>query len=77
MDNEGGDDTWQTAITYFREIEENKDGGLAYLQSDKFSQMQYIIQNDNNRQLLQAYPELGEFYNLFTQSILTRTKFPL
>lgn len=54
-DNEGGDDTWQTAITYFREIEENKEGGLAYLQSDKFTQIQYIIQNDGNRQLLQAF----------------------
>ncbi|GAC1420008.1 MAG: DUF2520 domain-containing protein [Flavisolibacter sp.] len=30
-----------------------------------------------HRQLLQAYPELEGFYNLFTQSILTRTKFPL
>ena len=53
--NEGGDDTWQTAITYFREIEENKEGGLPYLQSDKFTQTQYIIQNDENRQLLQAF----------------------
>jgi Peptidase family S41 len=54
-DNEGGDDTWQTAITYFRGIEQNKDGGLAYLQSDKFTQIQYVIQNDENRQLLQAF----------------------
>ena len=53
--NEGGDDTWQTAISYFREIEANKDAGLAYLQSDKFTQVQYIIQNDENRQLLQAF----------------------
>ncbi len=53
--NEGGDDTWQTAISYFREIEANKDAGLAYLQSDKFTQVQYIIKNDENRQLLQAF----------------------
>ncbi len=53
--NEGGDDSWQTAISYFREIEENKEGGLPYLQSDKFTQIQYIIQNDENRQLLQAF----------------------
>ena len=53
--NEGGDDSWQTAISYFRAIEENKEGGLAYLQSDKFTQIQYIIQNDENRQLLQAF----------------------
>ncbi len=53
--NEGGDDTWQTAITYFREITENKDGGLAYLQSDKFTQIQYIIKNKENSQLLQAF----------------------
>ena len=44
--NEGGDDSRQTAISYFREIEENKEGGLPYLQSDKFTQIQYIIQND-------------------------------
>ena len=53
--NEGGDDSWQTAISYFKEIEENKEGGLPYLQSDKFTQIQYIIQNDENRQLLQAF----------------------
>ena len=53
--NEGGDDSWLTAISYFREIEENKEGGLPYLQSDKFTQIQYIIQNDENRQLLQAF----------------------
>ncbi len=53
--NEGGDDAWQTAISYFRAIEENKEGGLAYLQSDNFTQIQYIIQNDENRQLLQAF----------------------
>ena len=53
--NEGGDDSWQTAISYFREIEANKDAGLAYLQSDKFTQIQYIIQTDENRQLLQAF----------------------
>jgi hypothetical protein len=53
--NEGGDDTWQTAISYFREIAENKEGGLAYLQSDHFTQIQYIIQNEENRQLLQAF----------------------
>ncbi len=55
--NEGGDDSWQTAISYFRPIEENKGGGLAYLQSDKFTQIQYIIQNDDNRQLLQVFKE--------------------
>jgi hypothetical protein len=53
--NEGGDDTWQTAISYFREIGANKDAGLAYLQSDKFTQVQYIIQNEENKQLLQAF----------------------
>jgi len=55
--NEGGDDTWQTAISYFRAIEENKDGGLAYLQSDKFTYIQYVIHNDENRQLLQAFQD--------------------
>jgi Peptidase family S41 len=53
--NEGGDDSWQTAISYFRAIEENKEGGLAYLQSDKFTQIQYIIKTDENKQLLQAF----------------------
>ncbi len=53
--NEGGDDSWQAAISYFREIAENKEGGLAYLQSDKFTQIQYVIENDDNRQLLQAF----------------------
>lgn len=53
--NEGGDDSWQTAITYFREIKENKEGGLSYLQSDKFTYTQFIIQNDENKQLLQAF----------------------
>ena len=53
--NEGGDDTWQTAITYFRPIEENTNDGLAYLQSDKFTYLQYIIQTDENRPLLQAF----------------------
>ena len=55
--NEGGDDSWQTAISYFRGIEENKNGGLAYLQSDKFTHIQYVIQNDDNRQLLQAFQD--------------------
>ena len=53
--NEGGDDTWQTAISYFRAIEENNNGGLAYLQSDKFTYVKYIIQTDENKQLLQAF----------------------
>ncbi|MBC7628086.1 S41 family peptidase [Ferruginibacter sp.] len=55
--NEGGDDSWQTAISYFRGIEENKNGGLAYLQSDKFTYIQCVIQNDGNRQLLQVFKD--------------------
>lgn len=54
-DNEGGDDIWQTAITYFREIAENKSGGLAYLQSDKFTYLKYLIKNDDNRELLHTF----------------------
>jgi hypothetical protein len=55
--NEGGDNTWQTAISYFREIEENKSAGLPYFQSDSFTYIQYIIQNSENRQLIQAFKE--------------------
>ena len=71
-DNEGGDDIWQTAITYFREIKENKNGGLAYLQSDKFTQIQYVIKNDENRQLLQAFQ--NNPYNLIDSTTDGRFK---
>lgn len=53
--NEGGDDNWMTTFTYFKGMAESKGGGLAYVQSDTFSQLQYVEQNDENRQLLQAF----------------------
>ncbi len=36
--NEGGDDVWQLAMGYFREIERGANSGLPYIQNDKFSQ---------------------------------------
>ncbi len=53
--NEGGDDTWQTAVSYFKAIEASKEAGLSYVQSDKFTNLKYVIQNDANKQLLQAF----------------------
>ncbi len=54
-DNEGGDDNWINAVTYFKTVPEDKGGGLPYIQSDRFTQLQYVEQNDQNRQLLQAF----------------------
>jgi hypothetical protein len=53
--NEGGDDTWQTAVSYFRKIPKDTNAGLSYIQSDKFTQLQYIVRNDQNKMLLQAF----------------------
>jgi Peptidase family S41 len=53
--NEGGDDTWQTAVTYFRKIEKDTNAGLAYMQSDKFTQAKYIARNNQNSMLLTAF----------------------
>jgi Peptidase family S41 len=53
--NEGGDDTWQTAVSYFKAIEVSKEAGLSYMQSDKFTNLKYVIENDANKQLLQAF----------------------
>lgn len=69
--NEGGDD-WQTAVSYFREIEENKGAGLPYFQSDTFTYIQYVIQNDGNRQLLKAFKDNP--YSLITKTADGRFK---
>jgi hypothetical protein len=53
--NEGGDDNWMTTLTYFKGMPESKGGGLAYVQSDKFTQLQYVEQNEQNKMLLQAF----------------------
>jgi hypothetical protein len=53
--NEGGDDSWMTSLTYFKGIPESKGGGLSYVQSDKFTQLQYVEQNEQNKMLLQAF----------------------
>jgi hypothetical protein len=53
--NEGGDDNWMTTLTYFKGMAENRGGGLAYVQSDKFTQLQYVEQNEQNKMLLQAF----------------------
>jgi hypothetical protein len=52
--NEGGDD-WMTTTSYFKAIPEDKGAGLPYFQSDTFTYIKYIIQNDENRQLLQLF----------------------
>ena len=53
--NEGGDDAWMTAISYFKAIVPDKGAGLPYFQSDTFTYIKYVIQNDENRQLLQLF----------------------
>lgn len=53
--NEGGDDNWQIATSYFRAIPPDTNAGLSYVQSDKFTQIKYVEQNDQNKQLLFAF----------------------
>jgi Peptidase family S41 len=53
--NEGGDDTWQTAVSYFKGLGENKEAGLSYIQSDKMTQLKYVVRTNENTQLLQAF----------------------
>ena len=53
--NEGGDDTWMTAISYFKAIPADKGAGLPYFQNDTFTYIKYVVQNDENRQLLQLF----------------------
>lgn len=53
--NEGGDDSWMTTITYFKSIPPNDGEGLPYLQSDKFTYIKYIVQTQENKELLQAF----------------------
>lgn len=53
--NEGGDDNWQLATSYFRAIPKDNNGGLSYVQSDKFTQLKYVEQTEQNKQLLMAF----------------------
>jgi Peptidase family S41 len=53
--NEGGDDNWQIATSYFRAIPPDNDAGLSYIQSDKFTQIKYVEQTEQNKQLLMAF----------------------
>lgn len=53
--NEGGDDMWMTAISYFRAIPADTNAGLAYLQSDKYTYAKHIVQTEENKQLLMAF----------------------
>jgi hypothetical protein len=53
--NEGGDDTWQTAVSYFRKIAKDTNAGLAYMQSDRFTQSKYIVRNNRTSMLLTAF----------------------
>ena len=53
--NEGGDDTWQTTVSYFKGLGENKEAGLAYIQSDKMTQLKYVVRTNENTQLLRAF----------------------
>ncbi len=53
--NEGGDDNWQVATSYFRAIPIDSTAGLAYVQSDKFTQIKYVEQTEQNKQLLMAF----------------------
>lgn len=55
--NEGGDDNWQIATSYFRAIPADEKAGLAYLQSDKFTQVQHVEQTAENKQLLMAFQQ--------------------
>jgi hypothetical protein len=56
-DNEGGDDSWQLTTSYFRAMAQDQNGGLPYIQSDKFSQMKYIEMTDDNREILQTFAQ--------------------
>ena len=53
--NEGGDDNWQLATSYFRAIPAGDNAGLPYVQSDKFTQFKYVEQTEQNKQLLMAF----------------------
>ncbi|TAF90360.1 MAG: hypothetical protein EAZ47_11110 [Bacteroidetes bacterium] len=53
--NEGGDDTWQLTTSYFRAIPKGSQSGLPYLQSDKYTQIKYIVKNDENKDLLALF----------------------
>lgn len=53
--NEGGDDNWQIATSYFRAIPTDSSAGLSYVQSDKFTQIKYVEQTEQNKQLLMAF----------------------
>jgi hypothetical protein len=53
--NEGGDDSWQLATSYFRGIPAESNGGLPYLQSDRYSQTKYVLKDFQNRALLAAF----------------------
>jgi Peptidase family S41 len=53
--NEGGDDNWQVATSYFRAIPADTNAGLAYIQSDKMTQLKYVEQTEQNKQLLMAF----------------------
>ena len=53
--NEGGDDTWMTALSYFKAIPADKGAGLPYFQSDTFTYIKYVVQNDENRGLVQLF----------------------
>jgi Peptidase family S41 len=53
--NEGGDDNWQTATSYFRAIPADTNAGLSYIQSDKMTQLKYVEQTEQNKQLLMAF----------------------
>lgn len=53
--NEGGDDNWQVATSYFRAILPDSNAGLSYVQSDKFTQLKYVEQTEQNKQLLMAF----------------------
>lgn len=53
--NEGGDDTWQLTTSYFKAIPKGSQGGLPYLQSDKYTQIKYVVKNDENKDLLALF----------------------
>jgi hypothetical protein len=53
--NEGGDDNWQLATSYFKGIPKDNNKGLSYVQSDKFTQLKYVEQTEQNKQLLMAF----------------------
>ncbi|MBO0930108.1 S41 family peptidase [Fibrella aquatilis] len=53
--NEGGNDTWQLATSYFRAIPKDNNQGLSFIQSDKFTQIKYVEQTEQNKQLLMVF----------------------